>query len=56
MLLFAGGYLLVWSAAGVVAYGLFELGKSLFAGVAGVARRRALARGSACWRSPRCTS
>ena len=29
-LLFAGGYLLVWSAAGVVAYGLFELGKSLF--------------------------
>lgn len=32
MFLFAGGYLLVWSAAGVVAYGLFELGKSLFAG------------------------
>jgi len=32
VLLFAGGYLLVWSAAGVVAYGLFELGKSLFAG------------------------
>jgi predicted metal-binding membrane protein len=31
-LLFAGGYLLVWSAAGVVAYGLFELGKELFAG------------------------
>jgi predicted metal-binding membrane protein len=31
MFLFAGGYLLVWSAAGVVAYGLFELGKSLFA-------------------------
>jgi predicted metal-binding integral membrane protein DUF2182 len=31
VLLFAGGYLLVWSAAGVVAYGLFELGKSLFA-------------------------
>ena len=31
MLLFAGGYLLVWSAAGVVAYGVFELGKSLFA-------------------------
>ena len=30
MLFFAGGYLLVWSAAGVVAYGLFELGKSLF--------------------------
>ena len=30
ILLFAGGYLLVWSAAGVVAYGLFELGKSLF--------------------------
>jgi predicted metal-binding membrane protein len=29
--LFASGYLLVWSAAGVVAYGLFELGKSLFA-------------------------
>jgi predicted metal-binding membrane protein len=31
VLLFAGGYLLVWSAAGVVAYGLFKLGKSLFA-------------------------
>jgi predicted metal-binding membrane protein len=31
VLLFAGGYLLVWSAAGVVVYGLFELGKSLFA-------------------------
>jgi predicted metal-binding membrane protein len=31
VLLFAGGYLLVWSAAGVVAYGLFELGTSLFA-------------------------
>jgi predicted metal-binding membrane protein len=31
VLLFAGGYLLVWSAAGVVAYVLFELGKSLFA-------------------------
>ncbi|HMD56725.1 MAG TPA: DUF2182 domain-containing protein [Solirubrobacteraceae bacterium] len=30
-LLFAGGYLLVWSAAGVVAYGLFELGKALSA-------------------------
>lgn len=32
VLLFAAGYLLVWSAAGVLAYGLFELGKSLFAG------------------------
>jgi predicted metal-binding membrane protein len=32
LVLFAAGYLLVWSAAGVVAYGLFELGKSLFAG------------------------
>jgi predicted metal-binding membrane protein len=32
MLLFAGGYLLVWSLAGLGAYGLFELGKSLFAG------------------------
>ncbi len=32
VLLFAGGYLLVWSAAGVVAYGVFELGSSLFAG------------------------
>ncbi len=31
VLVFAGGYLLVWSAAGIVAYGLFELGKSLFA-------------------------
>jgi predicted metal-binding membrane protein len=31
-LLFVGGYLLVWSAVGVVAYGLFELGKHLFTG------------------------
>jgi predicted metal-binding membrane protein len=29
-LLFAGGYLLLWSAVGVAAYGLFELGRSLF--------------------------
>jgi predicted metal-binding membrane protein len=29
-LLFAGGYLLVWGAAGAVAYGLFEAGRSLF--------------------------
>jgi predicted metal-binding membrane protein len=28
-LLFAAGYLLVWTAVGVLAYGLFELGKSL---------------------------
>jgi predicted metal-binding membrane protein len=32
VLLFAGGYLLVWSLAGLGAYGLFELGKSLLAG------------------------
>jgi len=32
VLLFAAGYLLVWSVAGIAAYGLFELGKSLFAG------------------------
>jgi Predicted metal-binding integral membrane protein (DUF2182) len=32
VLLFAAGYLLVWTAAGIGAYGLFELGKSLFAG------------------------
>lgn len=31
-LLFVGGYLLVWSGAGVVVYGLFEFGKDLFAG------------------------
>ncbi len=31
VLLFAGGYLLVWACAGVAAYGLFELGRSLFA-------------------------
>jgi predicted metal-binding membrane protein len=31
-LLFACGYLLVWSAAGVIAYGLFELGRSLVGG------------------------
>lgn len=30
-LLFAAGYLLVWSAAAVVAYGLFALGRELFA-------------------------
>jgi predicted metal-binding membrane protein len=35
VLLFAGGYLLVWSIAGVGAYGLFELGKSLSAGSLG---------------------
>jgi predicted metal-binding membrane protein len=29
--LFTGGYLLVWSVAGIGAYGLFELGRSLFA-------------------------
>jgi Predicted metal-binding integral membrane protein (DUF2182) len=32
VLLFAAGYLLVWSVAGIAAYGLFELGRSLFAG------------------------
>jgi predicted metal-binding membrane protein len=32
VLLFAGGYLLVWSVVGIAAYGLFELGKSLFGG------------------------
>ncbi len=31
VLLFAGGYLLVWSAVGLVAYELFELGRSSFA-------------------------
>jgi predicted metal-binding membrane protein len=31
VLLFAGGYLLVWSVAGVAAYGVFALGNSLFA-------------------------
>jgi predicted metal-binding membrane protein len=30
--LFACGYLLAWTAAGLVAYGLFELGKGLFGG------------------------
>jgi predicted metal-binding membrane protein len=34
-LLFAGGYLLVWSAAGVVAYGAFELGKGVLGGELG---------------------
>src|SRR6202011_1767223 len=29
-LLFASGYLFVWGVAGLAAYGLFELGKSLF--------------------------
>jgi predicted metal-binding membrane protein len=32
LLLFACGYLLAWGAAGVVAYGLFALGKGLLAG------------------------
>ena len=31
-LLFASGYLLVWGAAGLAAYGLFRLGRSLFGG------------------------
>jgi len=31
-LLFAGGYLLVWGAAGFAAYGLFRLGRSAFGG------------------------
>jgi predicted metal-binding membrane protein len=31
-LLFAGGYLLVWGTAGLGAYGLFRLGRSLFGG------------------------
>jgi predicted metal-binding membrane protein len=31
-LLFAGGYLLAWTAAGVLTYGLFELGRALLAG------------------------
>jgi predicted metal-binding membrane protein len=30
-LLFAGGYLLAWTAVGLLVYGLFELGKGLFA-------------------------
>ncbi len=32
VLLFAGGYLLVWSVAGLVAYSVFELGRGVFAG------------------------
>jgi predicted metal-binding membrane protein len=32
LLLFASGYLLAWTAAGVVAYGVYELGKGLLAG------------------------
>lgn len=35
VLLFAGGYLLVWSAVGLGAYGLFQLGSSLLAGSLG---------------------
>jgi predicted metal-binding membrane protein len=35
VLLFAGGYLLVWSAVGLVAYELFALGRSSFAGSLG---------------------
>ena len=31
-LLCTAGYLLAWTAAGVVAYGVFELGKGVFAG------------------------
>jgi predicted metal-binding membrane protein len=32
VLLFTGGYLLVWGAAGIGAFGLFELGRSLLGG------------------------
>jgi predicted metal-binding membrane protein len=32
VLLFVGGYLLVWSITGIGGYGLYELGNSLFAG------------------------
>ncbi len=32
-LLFTGGYLLVWGIAGLAAYGLFALGRSVFGGV-----------------------
>ncbi len=32
-LLFAGAYLLVWGAAGLLAYGLFELGRSVVGGL-----------------------
>ena len=32
VVLFAGGYLLVWSAAGVAAYAVFELGRTVFGG------------------------
>jgi predicted metal-binding membrane protein len=32
LLLFCAGYLLAWAAAGLVAYGLFQLGKGLLAG------------------------
>src|ERR1700727_1481866 len=32
LVLFVGGYLLIWSASGIAAYGLFELGRDLLAG------------------------
>ena len=56
VLLFAGGYLLVWSVAGIGAYGLFELGKSLFAGSLAWHSGGRLARGGRSGASPRSTS
>jgi len=54
-LVFSSGYLIVWAAAGLAAYGAFEFGRSVFGGdlawrTGGAGSPRA------CWCSPRCTS
>ena len=55
-LLFAGGYLLVWGAAGLGAYGLFRLGAKPVRRRSGLARAAGGGSRLACWRSPRSTS
>ena len=54
--LFTSGYLLVWGAAGALAYGLFRLGANLFGGDLAWHTGGPVARGLACWPSPRSTS
>ena len=56
-LLFTAAYLLVWGAAGVVAYGAVRArATACFGGELGLGRGRALVRGRRCSRSPRSTS
>ena len=55
-LLFTTGYLLVWGAAGLAAYGLFELGRSVFGGDLAWHARAAVGSPPASWPSPRFTN